>query len=427
MKTIRGTRTRSWAVSGLVRTLCGLFVRPFSRLLSRWRRCHWLAWTTMLLTALAAAVVVVPGENVTMSRECTTEWKERCKQLYLSTRDSHERSIRDLDAAFAHVTVHVIEHGWPRPFLARALVWKKDSSGRPHRARSTALIRFKSTFRYWGGPSYFDVSWSNYDNWPLSADEWILQPWALAVDVMVAFLIVGLVGGAAEWWIRSRGRVFRYHMRDLFAAVAFLCVLLGVYAYHARTRLVEAQGGTPPLPPGFDSHDGNLTSSQRYFGPVWLRKLAGNAYLLPLFHHVYHVSVRHGEKRLDAYRELSALPYLECVRVRDALPLEAVKELARCRRLKELRLWLDDKARAKAPSANVRLLGVEDLARLERLQLVKLELSGDVFLASHVEQVASFPAARKISLRRISATPEEIDAIRAKHPSVDIVVQPDWR
>jgi hypothetical protein len=50
---------------------------------------------------------------------------------------------------------------------------------------------------------------------------------------------------------------------------------------------------------------------------------------------------------------------------------------------------------------------------------------GQVALAE-LEQIASFPTLRKISLQNVSVTPQQRDAIRRKYPQVQIDVQPDW-
>lgn len=72
------------------------------------------------------------------------------------------------------------------------------------------------------------------------------------------------------------------------------------------------------------------------------------------------------------------------------------------------------------------LLGVRDLPKLERLHLTKIALRGESIQAAHLEQVASFRTLKTISLRNVSATADEIEAIRAKHPEVKIVVERDF-
>ncbi|MGH7139746.1 MAG: hypothetical protein ACREHD_28735, partial [Pirellulales bacterium] len=118
--------------------------------------------------------------------------------------------------------------------------------------------------------------------------------------------------------------------------------------------------------------------------------------------------------------------YLESVRVRDGLPLAALERLEGCGQLKEIELPPLDRPDIAVPS--MPLFGVRDLPRLERLHLAKIGFQGKNIKASHLEQVASFPAVKTVSLRNVSTTPEEaeIEAIRAKHPGVEIVVRRDF-
>lgn len=415
-------RSNVLAVFDFWRRVCG----GVGRLLAGLPRCHWLTWSLTLLVALALVLIVVPGDWISpLPSDSPTRWERRCQDLYAATREQHKPAEGNL-AQGLNFAVYAFQHGWPRPFLARALVLKLTADGGQYRVRSTHLIRYLSPFRSWGGSLYLGVSWSNYDNWPFSADDWIWDPWALAIDVAAALLIVGLVAGATERWIRTRGGILRYRLLDLFAVIAVVAVVTAVCTYHARLRRVEAQGGAPQLTPAFVAHDGDLTLGQRYTGPAWLRKLAGTEYLLPLFHHVYDVSIGLSDRWRDLYAQLPTLPYLESVRVRDGLPLAALEQLECCGQLTELELPALDPSAVAVPSTSLPLFGVQDLPRLERLHLTRIGLQGESIQASHLEQVASFPTVKTISLFRVSTTAEETEAIRARHPRVKIIVQSDF-
>jgi hypothetical protein len=243
----------------------------------------------------------------------------------------------------------------------------------------------------------------------------------LAVDILVALLVVGVGGGAMEWWIRRRGGLFRFRILDMLATVTVFGVLLGWYEHHARTQRFEHQGATPPVPPAFLSHDGKMTSGQRYSGPDWMRRLAGNVHLLPFLHHIYNVSVRPDEAWRPMFESLPMLPYLESVRIDGALPLEALEQLETCPWLKSLELpRLDSHAARVMSGSDEPLFGVGDFAELQRLHLTELELGGDAVLADDIETVAAFADLKKLSLRSVSATLDEIDAIRERHPDIGI-------
>jgi hypothetical protein len=383
----------------------------------------------MALVAVALVLIVVPGEyRETQFAAAESEWQRQCKDLSLATYETHmAEAKRNGDPP--HVTVQVFEHGWPMPFLARSLVVRQLKSGELYREKSTPLIRFKSRFAHWGGSLYHHVSWSDSRNWPLSADDWTLRPLPLMLNIVASLLIVGACGGLAEWRIRT-GRLFRFRLAELLALVSFVGLLLGIYAYHTNLQRHEAAGAKPPQPPAFLTHNGNLTSMQKYVGPVWLRKLVGQEYLLPFFHHVYAVSVNSNKDWEASFDHLTTLPYLESVQMARPMPRDALARLQSCRTLKKLSLALpSSKELASGAAADEvdELFTVDHLPMLGRLSLNSVTLSGGGVRAEHVEAVASLPGMQKVSLRGVMATPQEIEAIRERHQNVTIEVQLDLR
>ena len=399
---------------------------PHRSILSRLPRLHWFSWCLGLVAAAILAIIVVSGEfRPVQHEEALTDWDRQCQEFYQATHDEHYASVRGL-VRFPHLSVRLHEHGWPQPFLVRALVWKKTPSGEPHRRDSEALVQVPSYFPHWGGSSYHHASWSDYDNWPFSADAWLLRPGWLAIDLVVAAGLVALVAGASEWRIRRRKGLFRFGLADLLGAVTLIGLGLGYYTYHARVQQVESQGNGRPLPPGFTSHHGVMTSGQSYRGPVWLRKLAGNMYYLRTLHHVNSVSIRFAEHWEEAYAALPEHPYLERVRARQGLPLAGIEYLERCPRLGELVLPKLERQPRRVPplAASVPTLTAGDLGLLAPLGLVSIEMSGDAIGAAEVAEVAAFPTVRSIELEDVAVTADELDAIRARHPQVTITLRP---
>jgi hypothetical protein len=394
--------------------------------ISRLRQCHWLSWSTMFVVLTALVLIVVPGERSNARFGAgATPWEQRCTQLYLSTFESHANNYHSTSIS-SGVTVSVFEHGWPRPFLARALVDKEKPAGRPYRVRSTPLFQIESWFQAWGGSKYIPVSWSDYDHWPCSADGWIFDPWGLLFAMSIALVIVILVGATTQWWINGRTGRFSFHLRDLLGAIIVVGVLLGIYAHHTRIRRAEGLATTPLRPPGFYVRGHQMTAGQGYCGPVWLRKLAGSEYFPQLLHHINSATLQSNDTWRECYGELPKYPYLESVNIMVPLPIEALEQLQRCHSLKHLRMPLfSSDWNTPAPQPPAPTLGVEDLEMLGRLRLESIELSGDQILAQHVEQVARLPTITRISLRGTSAKTEEIEAIRRKHPTVTIVIEPD--
>jgi hypothetical protein len=248
--------------------------------------------------------------------------------------------------------------------------------------------------------------------------------WPLLINLATALLLVGAVGLVTEWRVRRPGGLFRFHLFDLLAVLTLLGVIMGVPAYHVHLQQIEAPGLARPLPPGFQLHDGKMTLSQRYVGPVWLRKLAGNAYLIPTMHHVEIASVRLSDSWDQSYRHLPRLHYLTQFRADGGLPLEALPYLKRCRRLEKLILPpFYSRSKPTNPEELGPLLTPENLSLLAELRLTALELSGDQIEARHIEQIASFRGMKKIKLMGVAATPAEIESIRARHPGVEIIEQ----
>ncbi len=383
-------------------------------------RCHPFTWCVTFLVGLAVFVIVAPGEYVDVPRrDSTTRWQEQSKANYQNVYD--KRLKRLPDGRIAHVTVRAFEHGWPRPYLARFLVYQSSPTGAASREISAPLIQYQSPFRSWGGRRNLGVSWSNYDNWPLSADDWMLDPWSLALDVLVALAIVGVVGAATERWVRRRDGLLRFRLVDMLGAVAVAGVLLGWTMHHVRIQSVERQHAEPPFAPGFYSHQRAITTGQRYTGPDWLRRLVGSEYLLPWLHHVYYVALRPSENWRREFDLLPRLPYLEHVNMSRTAPAEVLATLERCPKLRILALpQLPHVPIPEKVGYSERALSVDDLPRLKQLQLTELELTGDAILARDVEPMVAIRSLRTLSLQNLSATPAEIDALRAKHPQVRI-------
>lgn len=381
-----------------------------------------------LLTAAILGVIVVPGEYHAVHREgVLTDWQRQCRELHQATYDEHYASVRG--QAWPHVTVKMYEHGWPRPYLVRALVWKQTPTGEQHRQDSEPLVQVRSYFTHWGGSSYHSASWSHYDSWPFSADAWMLRSRSLAIDLLVALALIALVAGATQWRIKSRKGLLRFGMADLLGAITLIGLGLGYYTHHDRVQQVESQGNGRPLPPGFTSHHGVMGSGQNYHGPVWLRKLAGNAYYLRTLHHVDSVSIGLAEHWEEAYAALPELPYLRQVGAGQGLPLAAIKHLQRCPRLEELDLPRLDRKPHYAPplAASVPILTADDLKLLAPLGLASIEMSGDAIGAAEVEQVAAFLSMRSIALQDVAVTADELDAIRLRHPKVTITLRPSLK
>ncbi|QDV25715.1 hypothetical protein [Aureliella helgolandensis] len=386
---------------------------------------HWLAWFATCLTVVLLIIIIVPGEFVSL---WTTEtgkldaWKLRSNALREATRQRHYREIGVTSGA----QIVVVEHGWPKPFLARVLIFNQPDQGKL-RINSAPWLRVESWFLNWGGSRYLPVSWSDYDNWPISSNGWTIDYWALLVDLLVAVVIVLAVGVSTHRWFRARdNRSWTCQLRDLLGLVTVTALGLGIYGYHQQIRTLEGLAPTAQ-PPGFVLCNSQLSVGQSYCGPVWLRKLAGNHYFPQFFHHVTSASIRSNANWETCYQELMKFPYLHTLRLPGEFPVSAVTQLEQCQSLKNLQLtyhsttWPDPTPNPSTPTLNL-----ENLKWLERLHLETLQLEGDQIRAHHIQQVATLSGLQRIWLRSVSADEEEIEAIRRKFPNVEIEILFDW-
>lgn len=384
-------------------------------------RCSWFTWLMLCLLSLALTLIIVPGEYtyMGMQEKAITPWEKRCRSLYQSTHDWH----RDDNAQAKlsnHIMVTVFVHGWPKPFLARARVMKETENG-PNWVRSEPMLGVKSWFYYWGGSTYLNVSWSSFDAWPLAADNTIFDAWSLVFDLLVAGFLLLTTATISQYWIASHRGQFRVHLRDLLGLVTLIALALGWYFHHHRIRVVEGLAQTP-LPPGFTLRDRQMAAGQNYCGPVWLRKLCGNEYYPQPFHHVTTITITNTPLWRECCEQLPRYPYLEDIYFQKPLPLEALEYLKDCPSLKHLHLTEMSSKQPPKPDE----ISADNLQLLRCLNLESLELMGDQLQATHIEQVAAFPTMRFIKVTRISATAEQLDAIRADYPHVEIVIGFDF-
>jgi len=394
--------------------------------LAKLKRLHWATWVAMSVTLLALLLIMVPGEYQTQgSIYQVTPWEKACHQLRMDTSARKRKAVEEgLSPPQFYLSVHVAaySHGWPRPYLARALVYDHL------RQQSQPWIGKKSSFTTWGGSAYHNVSWSNYDNWPFSVDGWLFRPWSLILNLLVALMIVSAVGGLVQWRIQHNGGLLRFHLADMLAIMTLIGIGLGTYLYHDSLRRREAFDGKPIAAPGFTSSDGWITYSQSYKGPVWLRKLAGNQYFLPLFHHVDTVSITMDEKWREHFESLQDYPYLKTIHPRHSLPIDAIPLLEKCPQLEDIYLGMYELDTPKiVPGTKDRALQPDDFSLLEALSLKRITVSGVLVQKKHIAQLAALPTMRLIQFQSTSVTDEQIEELQKEYPRVQFHKLPDIR
>ncbi|PQO32964.1 hypothetical protein [Blastopirellula marina] len=393
-------------------------------------KLHWVTWGVLLVTTLGLVLIVVPGDLVRISLiPWPTSWEQQCENLRLATNemayavDPRERNQAAMGAP--RVATKVYQHGWPSPYLARALVFKVDTSGQVNRAESEPRIQFENTFSQWGGSMHHAVSWSNYDNWPFEMEGWLIRPWSLLLDVVVAVAILAAIGGLTEWRMRRDTGLLRFGLIDLLGGLTVIGVALGFYVYHANLQRIEHLGEDFSFVPTYNI-EGGFHAGVHYKGPQWMRKLAGNQYFLPLLHHVDSVSVRADENWKSIYGELPKFTYMTSLDARFQLPLAALDLVEQCPSLEHFALPnLDRDSPTPLSRQGEPLFQIKDLPRLEKLNLISIRLRGDAYSAKQIELVAAFPTLQRITLEGAAASQEEIEKIKSDHPNIEFFVLPD--
>ncbi|WP_146115638.1 MULTISPECIES: hypothetical protein [Pirellulaceae] len=390
------------------------------------KRLHWATWTVLSFTLLALLLIVVPGEyQAEGSIFPVTDWEQTCYQLCIDARAKRQRAAEkepDSPGFYMYTHTAAFSHGWPRPFLVRALVYDY------RRSKSKPWLGKKSSFASWGGSLHHNVSWSNYDNWPLSTDGWLLRPWSLLLDVLVATLVLITAGGLVQWRIESNGGLLRFKLTDMLAIVTLIGIGLGTFLYHDTLRLREAFDGKPIAAPAFRSPDGGITYGQSYQGPNWLRKLTGNQYFLPLLHHVDRATVTVDDGWRDNFNRLREYPYLKTLTTRFGLPVDAIPLLQDCPRLEEIHLGMYElDTPLLVPGTKDRALQPDDFSQLKALRLKRVTVSGVFVQKKHLALLAALPTIRHIQFQSTSATEKQIEELREEFPQVDFHELPDIR
>ncbi|QDU78257.1 hypothetical protein Pan97_53410 [Bremerella volcania] len=379
--------------------------------LSLLKRLHRATWCAMLLTATALVLIMVPGESLYLSLEKRPQpWYDACMELEA---DTYQQSIDAMcmsegypenGSTICPPDLKIIEHGWPSPFLARAVV---------------DAVPF---------PTGEEISWTNLENWPFSAENWLFRPGAFLLDFGIAILLIALAGALIQWRIHRRQGLLKFGLSDLLIGLTFLGLAMGYYTYHHRISTLEDQAIDPPQSFwttrfGRSFYSGRMITRQNYEGPQWLRKLLGGDQYLELLYHDDYAEIQPGADWRSTFEAVTERPFIEVVDVREQLPLEAVEQLAKCPQLDSLILpKMDSKAPQRIIGTNDPVFQPQHLPQLRKLTLRTLVLRGNAIEPHHVETAAALPGLRTIYLQGTSVTEEELQPIQRRHPQVEMTM-----
>ncbi|MEZ6071789.1 MAG: hypothetical protein R3C10_16390 [Pirellulales bacterium] len=269
------------------------------------------------------------------------------------------------------------------------------------------------------------VSWSNYDNWPLESVVWRVHPGNLALDAVVALLVVGALGWATESWIRSRGGLLRFRVIDFLAATTFSSLILGWHVHHVHWKDVERQV-VENVQQGKPRQERGLTSYQRYCGPDWLRRLVGDDSYLPQCSHVYRVDISSSASSLEEMDRIVQLPFVEEFAFHGPFPKSALRSLEKCSQLTALFVDMYDPSgsndQAYRANRNDELIGPADLDEVMLGPLRQLTLRGHVFLADDIERALEAYHIEQLDLYNVSVTVDELDSMRERFAETRIYI-----
>lgn len=391
-------------------------IRP---LLARLARCHPVTWLVTLVVLTAVTLIVVPGEvRYLPYNQQLSWWEQQCKEVQLET-----SKLIDLErnGKWITPTTALYEHGWPRPYLART---KIIEAFQPYKDSKPKLTSGKMNSGFLGPSTLADfVSWSNYDNWPFESEAWRIHPGHLLLDSIIVVFVVGGTGLTTEWWLRSRGGLFRFRIIDLLALATICGLLLGWYKYHERITRLETQVAATHKKPRKKCY---VNQYKSYDGPDWLRRLVGDDAYLPFLYHARDAGLTFDEGWEANFAELVKLPRLQNVRLTGSFPKSAVLQLKQCRRLKTMRLDFSLTIPAKryeALPADAEIVDRQNLAVLGELDLQELTIDAYLVLAEDVEKLLAATKLYRLTLRKPMLTLDELATLRQRYPETKIAVR----
>jgi len=369
------------------------------------KRLHWATWCAMLLTAVPLVLIMVPGERIETRDSPATSWEKSLQGLTYTALNSRSPSdFASTPLPIFDVEVELLEHGWPCAYLGRGVI------------QDTPLITDG-----WMAKTYEHIGWFYADSWPFFADARTFRWWALAIDLAVGVLILGMVGTVIEWRIRSGTRKWRFRILDAILITTVLALFLAPFAYHAHIQRLE---GSSML---LAFREDGILAKVDYNGPVWLRKLVGNKFFLPSMLHIEAIQIDPSDDWRKEFAQLEKCPYLTEVTVEHWLPLGAIPILKQNRNLKHLGLpdlAVADLLREEQGDLH-EPFQAEHIERLEPLELTSISLSGPGYQTAHVRQIAEYPAIQSIWLSNTLVSRDELELLRRDFPDV-LFVDPNY-
>jgi len=289
------------------------------------------------------------------------------------------------------------EHGWPRVHLRRTVGfadWPSFSQDEP-------------------------IPWTRKNSWSHQGDdeEWDLG--AIAVNMLAASVVLVLVGGPFEIWMRRRLQV-RHFRRLEWAAIGLVVLAVLCWAgFHVKTYGQERDAAAKLGEfSGFD---------WSYRGPIWLKKLVGHraVHMLDVVVGVDLVDDLTDEGIGRVVRRLKSLSSLERVNIESEKATDhCVTHLAELTQIRSLQLSYcqisDEGLRQISRMKNLRELTLidpkitdEGLVHLRGLQLLtSLSIGGSEITGSGLARLAELPHLSELELWSIPIGDDVFEHLR---------------
>lgn len=272
------------------------------------------------------------------------------------------------------------EHGWPASFMHRESHYWPPKKG----------IRTVPPWSIHRGVTYFNII-------------------GLLADLLVATAFVALVGLGFEAWRRRRRSVFRWHLKDVFAAVTAACVCCGWLAaeragYQSEMECLRLMNQLDanrrtPIEQAADWQEG---------GPWWLRGLFGDR-CFRQFDRVVKIDLfERGQLRLVP--QLKRLQAVGLLGTFEADELAALKELPELIAVETNFSLVEDETDVGSFSGDA-LLAI--LSAVTQLRAVDLAAGDTKFSAHALEQLKTLRNLQALNLARTNADDQGLSCLES--------------
>ncbi|MGI9455600.1 MAG: hypothetical protein ACR2NU_03515, partial [Aeoliella sp.] len=301
------------------------------------------------------------------------------------------------------------DHGWPTPWLRRALGYGEDPWRLSTQTGSVPALKIAD----------YPIAWSAPMAWPLSADAWKIHTVGLLVNLLVGALLIGIPTACCEWWLRSRGGLWRFRLIDVLAVMTLVGTGFGFWRWD-QSEMEREQAYFPTSNVTISYKSVPMSREQpEYCGPVWLERLVGNRELIPLMRRHAELSFTPGFDDPSLLQSAHQLRHLERLRFYGLPNREMSKAISQLSRLRELHIchgYYDWRFRRSEPFPDFETLAKS--SSLERVEIRHID----------VQVVDILPLMKSANIRELVLgipyiEPVYVEWLNQQYPDVDIIFE----